>query len=39
MSADAFMDDIEHSKEAGMNGHLAKPIEYEKLLLALERWI
>ena len=31
MTANAFDDDIEKSKAAGMNAHLAKPIEPERL--------
>ena len=39
MTADAFADDIKKSEEAGMNGHIAKPIDIEKLEEALQRWI
>lgn len=39
MSADAFTDDVKHAKDVGMNGHVAKPIEIEKLISALEKWI
>jgi CheY-like chemotaxis protein len=39
MSADAFTDDVRKAKEAGMNGHVAKPIEIDKLLKALEEWM
>jgi signal transduction histidine kinase/DNA-binding response OmpR family regulator len=38
MSADAFTDDVEHAKKAGMNGHVAKPVEIGKLVKALEEW-
>ena len=31
MTANAFDDDIEKSKTAGMNAHLTKPIEPERL--------
>ena len=31
MTANAFIEDIEHSIESGMNGHIAKPIEIPKL--------
>jgi CheY-like chemotaxis protein len=31
MSADAFDDDVRASLDAGMNGHLAKPIDPETL--------
>ena len=39
MSADAFSDDIHRSKEAGMNDHVSKPVELDKLLAALEKWL
>ena len=39
MTADAFADDIKRSKEAGMNSHVSKPVDVEKLEEALERWI
>lgn len=39
MSADAFMDDVKHAQDVGMNGHVAKPVEINKLLGALEEWI
>lgn len=39
MSADAFMDDVKHAQDVGMNGHIAKPVEIGNLLKALEEWI
>lgn len=39
MSADAFSDDIQRSLSAGMNDHVAKPIELSKLSAAVEKWI
>lgn len=39
MSADAFTDDIQKAMVAGMNDHVAKPIELPKLLAALEKWM
>lgn len=39
MSADVFMDDVKHAQDVGMNGHVAKPIEIDKLLKALETWL
>lgn len=39
MSADAFTDDVKHARDVGMNGHVAKPVEIEKLLNELEKWL
>ena len=39
MSANAFAEDIQMSKEAGMNGHLAKPIDFGKIKEVLEKWL
>ena len=37
MSANAFDDDVKKSLESGMNDHLSKPIEVDKLAAALRR--
>lgn len=39
MTANAFAEDKQDALNAGMNGHLAKPIDTEKLLSALEKVI
>ena len=39
MTANAFADDRQKTREAGMNGHLAKPLDMEQLQLALEKWL
>ena len=39
MTADAFADDIRKSEEAGMNGHISKPVDIQKLEEALQTWI
>lgn len=39
MTADAFADDIRKAKEAGMNSHISKPIDIEKLEKVLQTWI
>jgi CheY-like chemotaxis protein len=39
MTADAFADDVKKAKKAGMNGHIAKPIDIEKLEKTLEKWM
>ena len=37
MSANAFDEDVKKSLESGMNDHLSKPIEMDKLAAALSR--
>lgn len=39
MTADAFADDIRKSEEAGMNGHISKPVDIERLEETLRTWI
>lgn len=39
MTADAFAEDIQHSLECGMNEHISKPIDIEKLIRVLERYL
>ena len=36
MSANAFDDDLRKSVECGMNGHLSKPVEVDKLYQTLD---
>ena len=38
MTANAFVEDIRKAKEAGMNGHIAKPLEIAKLITELKKW-
>lgn len=38
MTADAFIDDQKEAIEAGMNGHLAKPIDINKLICSFEEF-
>ncbi len=39
MTADAFSDDIRRSKEAGMNDHISKPVDLERLEAVLLKWL
>ena len=39
MTANAFADDIEQTKDAGMNAHLSKPVQREKLYQTLAELI
>lgn len=36
MSANAFDEDVKRSLASGMNGHLSKPVNVEKLIEMLE---
>lgn len=36
LTANAFIEDIERAHDAGMNAHLAKPIDYDKLLEVMQ---
>ena len=37
MTANAFKDDVDKALESGMNGHLAKPLEPDKLMTTLSK--
>ena len=39
MTANAFADDRQKTKEAGMNEHLAKPVDMEQLHQVLHKWL
>ena len=39
LTADAFADDIARSQKAGMNDHIAKPVDVNYLLETLHKWI
>nr|MCR5585438.1 response regulator [Lachnospiraceae bacterium] len=39
LTANAFVSDINEAKEAGMNEHLAKPIDFERLCAALSKFL
>jgi CheY-like chemotaxis protein len=39
MTANAYREDIERALEAGMNGHLAKPVDIEEVKKALTQWL
>ena len=38
MTANAFTEDVARAKESGMNDHLSKPIEIEKLKATLAKY-
>lgn len=39
MTADAFLEDVQRTREVGMNDHISKPIETDRLLRCLEMWL
>lgn len=39
MTADAFAEDIQRSQDAGMNAHIAKPLDFARLYRLLTTWI
>ena len=39
MTANAFEEDRQNAFRAGMNGHIAKPLNFEELSAALQEWI
>ncbi len=39
MTANAFMGDVQACKAAGMDGHIAKPLDLDHLFKVLNRWI
>ncbi len=39
MTADAFNEDIQHCLEVGMNGHIAKPLDFKTLLRLIGSYI
>ena len=39
MTADAFSDDIQHCLDCGMNEHVAKPIDVDRLSQILKKYI
>lgn len=39
MTANAFAEDVQKAKNTGMNGHIAKPLDFGKLFIALKQWL
>lgn len=39
MTANAFAEDVQMAKNTGMNGHIAKPLEFDKLDKALKKYL
>ena len=39
MSANAFLDDIKRSRNAGMNGHFVKPLEINQIIKTIRKYV
>lgn len=39
MTADAFAEDIDMSRESGMNAHISKPIDVPQLYKTMKEWM
>jgi CheY-like chemotaxis protein len=39
MTANVFREDVERCLAAGMNGHLGKPVEIDKVISTLSRYL
>jgi len=39
MTANVFREDIERCLEAGMNGHLGKPVDIVEVILAIKKYL
>lgn len=39
MTADAFVEDIQNAGEAGMNGHMSKPLDFNTLAGEISRYL
>ena len=39
MTADAFAEDIQKAHDAGMDGHIAKPLDFDLLYTMMAKWL
>ncbi len=39
LSANAFQENVSRTKDAGMNDHVMKPVELDRLLASLDKWL
>ena len=39
MTANAYREDVESALEAGMNGHIAKPLDIGEVIIELNKWL
>lgn len=38
-TVNAFVEDVNNAKEAGMTGHISKPIDFEELMRTMNKWL
>lgn len=39
MTADAFAEDVKKARSSGMDEHIAKPLDIDKLVKVLQKWL
>jgi CheY-like chemotaxis protein len=39
MTANVFREDVERAEEAGMNGHVGKPLDFEAVFACLRKYL
>jgi len=39
MTANVFREDVEKCMDAGMNGHIGKPVDFDKVIKILQKYL
>ena len=39
MTANAYKEDVDSALKAGMNSHIAKPIDIDRVIIELNKWL